>query len=129
VNHGISAPGRRILFVLVVWSAALTFAACQTRLPPPGPPGKFATISGVLWSEDPRVQVRGRLIQATDVSSGQTYRVRTSDDGVFAFLIPAGSYRLSTPLNRHEVIVERPGEIAVGGGDASVGANLWVDRR
>lgn len=106
--------------------AVLSWAVCGCARPSPAPPERFAAISGVVMGPAPGSASRRPQVSATNIATHRTYRVRASREGVFALLVPAGTYRLGVSLGRNETVVELPPDVGVGAGESKSDVNIVI---
>ena len=79
-------------------------------------PAPSATVTGVVRMTESSSAAAGRTVEIVNTATGERRIVRTTDNGGFALVVPAGRYRLDVTLRDGETIVKRPGILEMESG-------------
>ena len=112
-----------VVFLVVV------IAACRQGVPvvdtSPRPPTVDGTISGTVIGPGGS-PLEGRLVEVTNLETGQRQRVTTSNSGGFTFKVPPGRYQVDLTLREGESLVKRPGVMSINRSDVDAHADFVV---
>jgi hypothetical protein len=84
------------------------------------------TISGSVRGAEASSPIKGRVVEAISVESGERQRVTTNTAGGFSFKLKPGRYRVELALRDGESVVKRPGVIDLSQGGANTQADFVV---
>jgi len=117
---------------LLLCSAALVLSACH-----PGPvidagakqPSVGGTIAGLVSTVDKSVAVPGRVVTATDTTSGRRFNATSGENGGYTIKVPEGTYRLDLELRPGETLLKRPDQTHVNNSDLDPGRDFVISVR
>ena len=113
---------------LVATLIAAATAACRQGIPvidtTPGPTQADGTISGTVRGPDGTSPLDGRMVEVTNVDTGEKQRVATNNAGGFTFKVKPGKYQVQLTLREGEVLVKKPGVISVNRSDVDAHADF-----
>ena len=109
---------------------AMVVASCAPRGPVidlgEKPPTITGTISGVVRAAISNMPLSGRLVTATEVTTGAKYEASTSTTGGYTMKVPAGRYRLDVERRDGETIADGPSELTLSASDLDAGRNFVI---
>ena len=113
---------------LVATLLAVVTVACRQGIPvidtTPGPTQADGTISGTVRGPDGTSPIDGRMVEVTNVDTGEKQRVATNNAGGFTFKVKPGKYQVQLTLREGEVLVKKPGVISVNRSDVDAHADF-----
>ncbi|MEO7270559.1 MAG: carboxypeptidase-like regulatory domain-containing protein [Vicinamibacterales bacterium] len=121
---------RRGLHLLstAILASLLMLPACRRGVPvidtaarPANPDG---TISGLVRGPGGTSPIVGRVVEVTNVYTGDRKQEATTSTGGFAFKLRPGKYRVELTLRKGESWAKRPGVIDLNTHDADVHADF-----
>lgn len=122
-------PPRR-LAVCAFCLATLVAAGCFPRGPVIGTaektPAVTGTISGVVRDAAANAPLAGRVVTATEVTTGEKYEASTGTTGGYTMKVPTGRYRLTVELREGESIAEEPAELTLSVSDLDAARDFVV---
>jgi hypothetical protein len=109
---------------------AMVVAGCAPRGPVidlgEKPPTITGTISGAVRAAISNMPLSGRLVTATEVTTGAKYEASTSTTGGYTMKVPAGRYRLDVERRDGETIADGPSELTLSASDLDAGRNFVI---
>jgi len=107
---------------------ALVIPACRPGTPvidpTPGPAQADGTISGTVRGPEGTSPIDGRMVEITNVDTGEKQRVATNNAGGFTFKVKPGKYQVQLTLLEGEVLVKKPSVINVNRSDVDAHADF-----
>ena len=107
---------------------ALLFPACRPGMPvidtTPGPAQADGTISGTVRGPEGTSPIDGRMVEITNVDTGEKQRVATNNAGGFTFKVKPGKYQVQLTLLQGEVLIKKPSVINVNRSDVDAHADF-----
>ena len=107
---------RRFVTICALCLVALVVVSCMPRQAVIGTGERASsvggTISGTVREAVSNTAVSGRLVTATEVTTGATYTASTNVSGGYTMKVPIGRYRLSVELRDGET-VKGPAELTL----------------
>jgi hypothetical protein len=129
-THFLPTPLPRLLAVCAFCLATLVAAACFPRGPVIGTGEKTSaatgTISGVVRDAAANAPLAGRLVTATEVTTGAKHEASTSTTGGYTMKVPTGRYRLAVELRDGETVAEGPSELTLSASDLDAARDFVV---
>jgi hypothetical protein len=123
------SPRVRVV-VWAFWIVSLVAAGCAARGPAIGtgekPPTTSGTISGVVRTAGSNTPLSGRLVTATETTTGAKYEASTSATGGYTMKVPIGRYRLEVELREGETVAEGPSELNLSTSDLDAGRDFVI---
>lgn len=120
----------RLLAVCALCLGTLVAAGCFPRGPVIGTgeqtPAVTGTISGVVRDAAANAPLAGRVVTATEVTTGEKYQASTSTTGGYTMKVPTGRYRLAVELRQDETIAEEPAELTLSVSDLDAARDFVV---
>ena len=118
---------RRMGLALLV---LLAVASCMPRGPiidtgskPDNPTG---TISGTVRAAGNAESLSGRLVTATNITTGQRFEASTATNGGYTLKVPVGRYRLDVELRAGESLAETPEETEINASDMDADRDFTI---
>jgi len=119
-------PAIRTAFLATL--VAVVVAGCRQGIPvidtTPGPTQADGTISGTVRGPDGTSPLDGRMVEVTNVDTGEKQRVATNNAGGFTFKVKPGKYQVHLTLREGEVLVKKPGVMNVNRSDVDAHADF-----
>jgi hypothetical protein len=107
---------------------AVGSVGCRQGIPvidtTPGPTRADGTISGTVRGPEGTSPVEGRIVEVTNVDTGEKQRVETNNAGGFTFKVKPGKYQVQLTLRDGEVLVKKPSIISVNRSDVDAHADF-----
>lgn len=107
----------------------VAIAACRQGVPvvdtSPRPPTVDGTISGTVTGPG-GTPLEGRIVEVTNLETGQRQRLTTSNSGGFTFKVPPGRYQVDLTLRDGESLTKRPGIMSINRSDVDAHADFVV---
>lgn len=107
---------------------ALMTAGCRQGMPvidtSPRPTQVDGTISGTVRGPDGTSPLDGRIVEVTNVATGEKQQVTTNNAGGFTFKVKPGKYQVQLTLREGEVLVKKPSVINVNRSDVDAHADF-----
>ena len=107
---------------------AVASAGCRQGIPvidtTPGPARADGTISGTVRGPEGTSPVEGRIVEVTNLDTGEKQRVETNNAGGFTFKVKPGKYEVQLTLREGEVLVKKPSIISVNRSDVDAHADF-----
>jgi hypothetical protein len=129
-THFLPTPLPRLLVVGAFCLATLGMAGCVPRGPVLGTgektPAATGTISGIVRDAAANAPLAGRLVTATEVTTGAKYEATTSTTGGYTMKVPTGRYRLAVELREGETIAEGPSELTLSASDLDAARDFVI---
>lgn len=120
----------RLLAVCAFCLGALVAVGCFPRGPVIGTGEKTATasgtISGVVRHAAADTPLAGRLVTATEITTGAKYQASTSTTGGYTMKVPTGRYRLAVELRAGETVADGPSELTLSAGDLDAARDFVI---
>ena len=117
-----------IRMALAATLIAVATVACRQGIPvidtTPGPTQADGTISGTVRGPEGTSPLDGRMVEVTNVDTGEKQRVATNNAGGFTFKVKPGKYQVQLTLREGEVLVKKPGVISVNRSDVDAHADF-----
>ena len=114
---------------LLISVVSLVVAGCMPRGPVVGTGEKTATangtISGIVRTSS-KMPLSGRLVTATEVTTGAKYEASTSTSGGYTIKLPIGRYRLDVELGAGETVAEGPSELTLSASDLDAARDFVI---
>jgi hypothetical protein len=118
----------RMKGALLATLIALLFPACRAGMPvidpTPGPAQADGTISGTVRGPEGTSPIDGRMVEITNVDTGEKQRVATNNAGGFTFKVKPGKYQVQLTLREGEVLIKKPDVINVNRSDVDAHADF-----
>ena len=123
-----SNPGRFVTICALCF-VALVVVGCMPRQAVIGTGEKASsvggTISGTVREAVSNTAVSGRLVTATEVTTGAEYKASTNVSGGYTMKVPIGRYRLSVELRDGET-VKGPAELTLNVSDLDAARDFVI---
>jgi len=107
---------------------AVAAPACRQGMPvidtSPRPAQADGTISGTVRGPAGTSPLDGRLVEVTNVDTGDKQQVTTNNAGGFTFKVKPGKYQVQLTLREGEVLVKKPSVINVNRSDVDAHADF-----
>ena len=107
---------------------AVAAVACRQGMPvidtSPRPTQADGTISGTVRGPDGTSPLDGRLVEVTNVDTGDKQQVTTNNAGGFTVKVKPGKYQVTLTLRDGEVLVKKPSVINVNRSDVDAHADF-----
>jgi hypothetical protein len=108
---------------------SLVVAGCMPRGPVVGSGEKTATANGTISGAvrtTSKLPLSGRLVTATEVTTGAKYDASTSTTGGYTIKLPVGRYRLDVELRDGESVAEGPSELTLSASDLDAARDFVI---
>lgn len=119
---------RWIKTALLATFIAVAAPACRQGIPvidtAPRPARADGTISGTVRGPDGTSPLDGRIVEVTNVDTGEKQQVTTNNAGGFTFKVKPGKYQVRLTLREGEVLVKKPPVIDVNRSDVDAFADF-----
>jgi hypothetical protein len=129
-THFLPTQLPRLLAIGAFCIGALGTAGCVPRGPVLGTgeetPAATGTISGVVRDAAANAPLAGRVVTATEVTTGAKYEASTSTTGGYTMKVPTGRYRLAVELRGGETIAEEPAELTLSVSDLDAARDFVI---
>jgi hypothetical protein len=120
----------RLLAVCAFCLSTLVTVGCFPRGPVIGTGEKTATangtISGIVRAATSNAPLSGRLVTATEVTTGEKYDASTGTTGGYTMKVPIGRYRLAVELREGETVAEGPAELTLSASDLDAARDFVI---
>jgi uncharacterized protein YcfJ len=120
---------RRFPAICALCLMALVVGSCMPRQAVIGTGEKASavggTISGTVREAVSNTAVSGRLVTATEVTTGAEYKASTNVSGGYTMKVPIGRYRLSVELRDGET-VKGPAELTLNVSDLDAARDFVI---
>jgi hypothetical protein len=120
---------RRSATMCALGFAALIAVSCMPRQAVIGTGEKAAsvggTISGTVREAVSNTPVSGRLVTATELTTGAAYKASTSVSGGYTMKVPIGRYRLAVELREGES-VKGPADLTLNVSDLDAARDFHI---
>ena len=127
VFHYWAIPLKAVFFATMI---AVVFPACRPGMPvidpTPGPAQADGTISGTVRGPEGTSPIDGRMVEITNIDTGEKQRVDTNNAGGFTFKVKPGKYQVQLTLREGEVLIKKPSVINVNRSDVDAHADFVI---
>jgi hypothetical protein len=121
---------RRLLAICALCLTALVIGGCMPRQAVIGAgektPTANGTISGAVRAAGSNTPLSGRLVTATEATTGATFKASTNATGGYTMKVPIGRYRLSVELRDGEAVADGPSELSLSTSDLDAARDFMV---
>lgn len=128
-----AARPRRLLALLALCAlcvAVFAVIGCMPRQAVIGAgektPASTGTISGAVRVAGSNTPLSGRLVTATEATTGAAYQASTNSTGGYTMKVPIGRYRLSVELRDGETVAEGPSELSLSTSDLDAARDFTI---
>jgi hypothetical protein len=129
-THLLATSLPRLLAVCALCLGTLVAAGCFPRGPVIGTgektPAATGTISGVVRDAAANAPLAGRMVTATEVTTGEKFEASTSTTGGYTMKVPTGRYRLSVELREGETVADGPVDLTLSPGDLDAARDFVI---
>ncbi len=121
---------RRLLAICALCLAILVVVGCMPRQAVIGTgektPTASGTISGAVRAAGSNMPLSGRLVTATETTTGAAYKASTNATGGYTMKVPIGRYRLSVELRDGETVAVGPSELSLSTSDLDAARDFMI---
>lgn len=125
-----SASPSRVAAIGAFCIAVLIGIACMPRGAVIGSgektPTANGTISGVVRAAGSNAPLTGRLVTATELTTGAKFETSTSTTGGYSMKVPTGRYRLVVELRDGETVADGPSELTLNVSDVDAARDFLI---